>query len=49
MEEEKIDIVFTKDKENSIISAMKNTHPYEEVVYQIYSLDNLYQDANQVL
>ncbi|MAU35975.1 MAG: Nif3-like dinuclear metal center hexameric protein [Flavobacteriales bacterium] len=45
VEEEKIEVVFTKDKENSIISAMKNTHPYEEVAYQIYSLDNLYQDV----
>ena len=28
--------VFPKYKEKAIISVMKNTHPYEEVAYQIY-------------
>ena len=42
--EERIEVIFPKYKQESIISAMKNAHPYEEVAYQIYILDNLYQD-----
>ena len=43
--EEKIEVIFPKHKEQAIISAMKNVHPYEEVAYQIYILDNLYENV----
>ena len=33
-------IFFEKFKKNKILSAMKSAHPYEEVAYQIYSLEN---------
>jgi dinuclear metal center YbgI/SA1388 family protein len=42
--EERIEVVFPKYLENSIISAMKLSHPYEEVAYQIYILDNVYEN-----
>ena len=43
--EEKIEVIFPKYKEQAIISAMKNAHPYEEVAYQIYILDNVYENV----
>ena len=45
LEEVKIEIVFPKDIETSIINQMKKTHPYEEVSYQIYILDNFFHDV----
>ncbi|MEE2700133.1 MAG: Nif3-like dinuclear metal center hexameric protein [Bacteroidota bacterium] len=41
--EEKIEVIFPKHKEQNIISTMKNVHPYEEVAYQVYILDNVYE------
>ncbi|MEC7646344.1 MAG: Nif3-like dinuclear metal center hexameric protein [Bacteroidota bacterium] len=41
--EEKIEVIFPTYKEKEIISLMKRVHPYEEVAYQIYILDNVYQ------
>ena len=39
-DEEMISIIFEKFKKNRIFAAMKSAHPYEEVAYQIYSLEN---------
>ena len=35
-----ISVIFENYKKNQIIQAMKSAHPYEEVAYQIYSLEN---------
>lgn len=35
-----ISVVFESYKKNRILTAMKSAHPYEEVAYQILSLDN---------
>jgi hypothetical protein len=35
-----ISVIFENYKEGQIVSMMKAAHPYEEVAYQIYSLDN---------
>ncbi len=43
--EEKIEVIFLKYKENTIISALKQAHPYEQVAYQIYILDNIYENV----
>jgi len=43
--EEKVEVIFPKYLENSIILALKNAHPYEEVAYQIYILDNIYENV----
>ncbi len=43
--EEKIEVIFPRDKENTIISALKQAHPYEQVAYQIYTLDNIYENV----
>lgn len=39
-DEHMISVIFENYKQPQIISAMKSAHPYEEVAYQIYSLDN---------
>jgi dinuclear metal center YbgI/SA1388 family protein len=39
-DEEMIAVIFEKFKKNKILSAMKSAHPYEEVAYQIYTLEN---------
>lgn len=41
--EEKIEVIFPINKEREVVSAMKNAHPYEEVAYQIYVLENEYE------
>ncbi|GAB0155929.1 Nif3-like dinuclear metal center hexameric protein [Chryseobacterium sp. Alg-005] len=38
--EHMISVIFEGYKQGQIVSAMKAAHPYEEVAYQIYSLDN---------
>ena len=40
-----ISVIFETFRQNQIISAMKLTHPYEEVAYQLISLDNENQYA----
>lgn len=39
-EESMISVIFEDHKQNRIVAAMKEAHPYEEVAYQVYSLDN---------
>ncbi|WP_419868249.1 Nif3-like dinuclear metal center hexameric protein [Chryseobacterium sp. CT-SW4] len=39
-DEKMISVIFEGYKQNDILSAVKNAHPYEEVAHQIYSLDN---------
>ena len=38
--EVRIETIFPKHKKSQIIQALLKTHPYEEVAYDIYSLDN---------
>lgn len=40
--EQKIEVIFPAYLQNAIIKAMKLAHPYEEVAYDILSLDNQY-------
>lgn len=43
--EERIEVVFTTDKEQAILSALLQAHPYEEVAYDIYTLDNSHKQV----
>ena len=43
--ETKVEVTFPNYLQEDIILAMKNAHPYEEVAYQIYALDNIFQDV----
>ena len=38
--EDRVELVFLKDKQNKIIQTLQENHPYEEIAYQIYILDN---------
>ena len=40
-EELKIEVIFNQENQAKIINALLNSHPYEEVAYDIYPLDNL--------
>ena len=38
--EDRIEVIYSKDNEESILRAMQHAHPYQEVAYQIYSIEN---------
>lgn len=40
--EERIEVIFPKWLQTSVIKAMKSNHPYEEVAYDLYGLLNVY-------
>ncbi len=44
-EEIKIETIFPKAKQQDVIQAMLSSHPYEEVAYDIYPIENLYDQA----
>ncbi len=41
----RVETIYPKDKESSIIRALLRSHPYEEVAYDIYPLANPYHKA----
>lgn len=41
--EERIEVIIPSWKEASILSALKEVHPYEEVAYYVHTLTNLHQ------
>jgi dinuclear metal center YbgI/SA1388 family protein len=45
VDEVHLQLVFTADKEASVIHALKESHPYETVAYDIVSLDNSHQEV----
>jgi dinuclear metal center YbgI/SA1388 family protein len=42
--ETRLELIFETVNESQIISALKQNHPYEEVAYDIYQLENTYQN-----
>ena len=43
-EEERISIVFNKHRENEIFRALRKAHPYEEIAYELFQLENTNQN-----
>jgi dinuclear metal center YbgI/SA1388 family protein len=43
--EVKIEMIFPAHLTSAILTALKSTHPYEEVAYSIYSLDNSWENV----
>ena len=43
--EKKLEVIYPAWLEQTIISAMKQHHPFEEVAHHIYPLDNAYQEV----
>ena len=41
----RIELIFENYKKGSIIKALLENHPYEEVAFDIYNLENLYRDV----
>ena len=41
----KIEVIYPQWLEHTILLAMKENHPYEEVAHDIYNLDNAYQNT----
>lgn len=42
--EVKVEVIFPIWKQSAILNAMKNAHPYEEVAYELYTLQNKHQE-----
>ncbi len=42
--EAKVEVIFPIWKQSAILNAMKNAHPYEEVSYELYTLQNKHQE-----
>lgn len=40
--EERIELVFPADKQSAVLHALLHAHPYEEVAYDVYSLENVH-------
>ncbi|MFN8243993.1 MAG: Nif3-like dinuclear metal center hexameric protein [Ferruginibacter sp.] len=47
--ERKLEVIFEAWKEKSVLNALIKSHPYEEVAYEIISLDNSYQQTGSGL
>jgi dinuclear metal center YbgI/SA1388 family protein len=47
--EDKIEVVFPSHLKNQVVNAMKLAHPYEEVAYDLFSLDNEWENAGSGL
>jgi len=45
VEEHAVEVIYPYYLERKILIAMYESHPYEEVAYDIYSLDNTYQEV----
>jgi len=43
--EERIEVIFEKPLEQGILKALRASHPYEEIAFDVYSLDNQYKNV----
>lgn len=48
-DEERVEVIFPTYLEQSIILKLQESHPYEQIAYQIYLLDNVRQDIGSGL
>jgi dinuclear metal center YbgI/SA1388 family protein len=47
--EERIEVIYEFWKEATILQAMRDKHPYEEIAYDLYQLENALQDVGSGL
>ena len=45
--ETRLEVLVSEDKVNRVVYAMKSAHPYEEVAYDIYTLENPHPKASK--
>ncbi len=43
--EERIEVIYPEWKEKTILQALQSAHPYEEIAFDIYRLDNTFQES----
>ena len=43
--ESRVEVIFPKERRKAVLMAMFEIHPYEEVAYNIYALNNAYQEV----
>ncbi|MGV3508769.1 MAG: Nif3-like dinuclear metal center hexameric protein [Sphingobacteriaceae bacterium] len=43
--ETKVEVIFSSYQESTIIAALKQAHPYEEVAYDVYQLSNTHENV----
>ncbi|MCC6180700.1 MAG: Nif3-like dinuclear metal center hexameric protein [Bacteroidia bacterium] len=43
--EQRLELIYEAIHEHQILNALKQTHPYEEIAYDIYNLDNNFQNV----
>ncbi len=48
-EEVRIEVIFPTNRERAIVQALQEAHPYEEVAYDVYRLQNPYQQVGSGL
>lgn len=44
-QEVRIEVLYEKWKESSVLTALKSSHPYEEVAFDLYSLENQHPEV----
>ena len=47
--ESRLEVIFESYKEQKIIAALKENHPYEEVAYDLYNLENFNNEVGSGL
>ncbi len=47
--EERIEVIFESWKEGALLKALRGSHPYQTVAYDLYSLENSHQDIGSGL
>jgi len=45
VEENRIEVIFPGFQKNNVLKALKEAHPYEEVAYYLYALENVNQEV----
>jgi dinuclear metal center YbgI/SA1388 family protein len=48
-EEMRLEVVFSAWQQNNVLSAMRRSHPYEEIAFDILNLDNLHDEVGSGL
>lgn len=43
--ETRLELIFESVRQSAILTALRQSHPYEEIAYDVYQLENNYQDV----
>lgn len=48
-QEVRVEVIYEAYRENDILTSMRQNHPYEEIAFDIYGLDNFFQEIGSGL